>query len=307
MDELGAFLQYLRHNKNSSDNTVKAYGTDLLEFVVFVEEELKTSLRDLSYRQLRLYLATLSEKGLSARSINRKMSAIRTFYEYLVLERGYEHNPALKMQSRRTEKHLPAFLYENEAEEIFSLPDGSPQGIRDRLVLELLYGSGLRVSELAGLKLSDIDRERGQIFVFGKGRKERYVPLGSRAKEALDAYLLVSRPFYLKAHEDDGSVILNPKGEGMRAGGLRALVERYVKRLATMKKVTPHTLRHSFATHMLDHGADIRAIQELLGHESLSTTQIYTHISKQHILDAYQMAHPRAFGDTDKNIEKKEG
>lgn len=294
MDYVEEFLLYLKTVKKYSEHTLMSYSADLLEFTAFVEEELQTDLRSLTYKKLRQFLMALSQKGLSKKTMNRKMSAIRSFYKYLVTEKGFTNNPASLMHSQKNEKKLPDFLYEEEINEFFLLPDESVLGIRDRLILEMLYGSGLRISELSNMKLTDIDLEQRMVFVFGKGLKERYVPLSGKAKDALNDYFIRSRKTLLKGEKDTGALILNRFGKPMTDRSIRRVVDKYVQELLVVKKITPHTLRHSFATHMMNHGADLRVIQELLGHESLSTTQVYTHVSRQHILETYQKAHPRA-------------
>ncbi len=298
MDNSGIkeYLLYLKTVKGYSQNTIRSYENDLLEFSGFIEEQVKKELRELKYRDIRYYLSHLYAMGLTKKTISRRLSAIRSFYKYMVRQNDWENNPAQLAKSPKLPKKLPNFLYEEEMTELLALPPNTVLGYRDKLILELLYGAGLRVSELMDLNLQDISVEEEVIYVFGKGEKERLVPIGQEGLKSLDTYLLKSRGEILKKNhkEETEALILNKLGDRMSDRSIRRTVEKYVHKLAVIKEVTPHTLRHSFATHMLNNGADLRVIQELLGHESLSTTQIYTHVSKKHIRDTYNHAHPRA-------------
>ncbi len=298
MDNSGIkeYLLYLKTVKGYSQNTIRSYENDLLEFSGFIEEQVKKELRELKYRDIRYYLSHLYAMGLTKKTISRRLSAIRSFYKYMVRQNDWENNPAQLAKSPKLPKKLPNFLYEEEMTELLALPPNTVLGDRDKRILELLYGAGLRVSELMDLNLQDISVEEEVIYVFGKGEKERLVPIGQEGLKSLDTYLLKSRGEILKKNhkEETEALILNKLGDRMSDRSIRRTVEKYVHKLAVIKEVTPHTLRHSFATHMLNNGADLRVIQELLGHESLSTTQIYTHVSKKHIRDTYNHAHPRA-------------
>ncbi len=295
MKEIEAFFIYLKVIKGYSDKTIESYSRDLLDFYDFMNHNGISSFGDLTHKEARRYMASLHSDGLKKSSINRKLSALRSFYKYLMKEWGYDNNPMELLSSQKEEKHLPAFLYEQEIDPFFALPDRTPLGLRDRVILEMLYGSGLRISELKNLTLSDIDTTQGIVYVFGKGKKSRIVPMGSSATEALSHYLLSGRTALEdKSGEITPFLILNKLGTPMSVRSIQRVVDKYVHQMAILKHITPHTLRHSFATHMLNNGADLRVIQELLGHESLSTTQIYTHVSKQKLLETYQKAHPRA-------------
>jgi integrase/recombinase XerC len=234
--------------------------------------------------------------------VARKLAALRSFFKHLCREGVLEENPAAVVSSPRLEKRLPRYLHVKEVEDLLRQPDSSPLGLRDRAVLEMLYGTGARIAEIRALDMDDVDLEGGFVRLTGKRRKERLVPLGSYARSALVRYLSEVRPMLLRAADRPGrsgspgsrALFLNRRGGRLSVRGLRRLVDKYVRRLARERRVTPHALRHSFATHLLDNGADIRSVQEMLGHASLSTTQIYTHVSQTRIRAVYRNAHPRA-------------
>ncbi len=257
----------------------------------------------MTHLTLRRYLGLLRSQGRSSRTVARKLAALRSFFRHLCREGVLEENPAAVVSSPRLEKRLPRYLHVKEVEDLLRQPDSSPLGLRDRAVLEMLYGTGARIAEIWALDVDDVDLEGEFVRLTGKRRKERLVPLGSCARSALSRYLREVRPMLLRAADRPGrsgspgsrALFLNRRGGRLSVRGLRRLVDKYVRRLARERRVTPHALRHSFATHLLDNGADIRSVQEMLGHASLSTTQIYTHVSQARIRAVYRNAHPRAF------------
>lgn len=289
---LEAFLEHLSYERGSSDHTIRSYRVDLDDFLGFLEEKgLPLAPEGLDHLHLRLYLGQLARRGLKRSSISRRLSAIRSFFRYLKREGLIKCNPARLVSTPKFTKGLPRWL---TVEEAFSLVEAPPQvdakGIRDRAILELLYSSGLRVGELVGLDLGDVDLQEGLVRVLGKGGKERLIPVGSKACEALRLYLKVRGEFGPK----EDALFLNRWGRRLSARSVGKIVKEYALRGGVLKPVTPHLLRHTFATHMLDGGADLRAIQELLGHARLSTTQRYTHVSLSTLMEVYDRAHPRA-------------
>lgn len=290
---IDSFLSFLK-GKNRSENTLKAYAEDLLQFMEYLKEKKISdieSFKNIDYILIRGFLANLREKGFEKRTIARKISAIRAFYKYLVTEEVITSDPTLHIQGMKLPKKLPEFLYPVEICELLSSPDDSCLGLRDKAILELLYATGIRVGEITNLKLKDLDMENKILYILGKGSKERIVFFGEKAKESLENYLKRSRPVLLKGREGD-FLFLNKNGTRLTDRSVRRIVEKYVKKLSLKKKVTPHTLRHTFATHLLENGADLRTVQELLGHVSLSTTQIYTHVTKERLKEVYEKAFP---------------
>jgi integrase/recombinase XerC len=289
------FLQYLRAERNASEHTVNHYASDLLQFCDFLERKHRgRSLTEADYRTVRTYLAELSAKEYARRSLARKLSALRSFYLFLVKEGHCESSPVAPVRTPKMERKLPGFLYVDEMRELLELPDVSTAlGARDRAIMETLYASGMRVSELVSLDVTSIDPASGIVLVFGKGSKERYVPLGEYAIRSLEHYLRTARPQLLNSREEP-ALFLNRRGTRLSDRSVRRMIDSWVDRLALNKRVSPHTFRHSFATHLLEAGADLRTVQEMLGHEHLSTTQVYTHVTKDHLQSIYNRAHPRA-------------
>lgn len=288
------FFYHLRAERNASPRTLEAYGRDLGQFFGFIEEWLggRPALGAIDHLLIRSYLSDLQGRHYSRRSIARKMAALRSFFKYLCREEILEHSPMLGVSTPRLEKKLPAFLYTNEVETLLAQPDtATPRGLRDRAILEMIYGCGLRASEVVGLNLGDLDFEAEYVRVFGKGSKEREVPFGTEALRAMSQYLKIRRP---PPGVKEKAVFLNKAGGRLSDRGLRRLLQKYLRQTAIARRITPHALRHSMATHMLENGADLRTIQELLGHASVSTTQIYTHVGRQMIKKQYDRAHPRA-------------
>ena len=296
-DLIQGYLQHLKVQRNLSEYTVSSYKTDLEQFFEHVSAEPLLSIKEIDHLVIREYLALLQKKGLQKRSVARKVSSLRGFFKYLHSNDLLEVNPMEKVNSFKLGRKLPSFLYLESVESLLNAPDTSPAGIRDKALLEVLYGSGMRVGELEKLNCSDIDFENCQAKVVGKGNKERMAPLGSYAVTALKTYLDSVRPIFASreaAAEGQVPLFLNQKGTRLTSRGVRYLVKKYVNKASLQAGVSPHSLRHSFATHLLEQGADLRAVQELLGHSNLSTTQIYTHVSRKKLKETYDRYHPRA-------------
>ncbi len=273
--------------KESSHHTLRAYRIDLEEFVEFLTSLGVDDWRRVKRIHIREFLGSLLSKGYSSRSAARKLSAIKTFFRFLRKEEIIDRNPALGVKSPKIEKTLPSFLSEEEMERLFSLlPSSTTLDVRNRAILELLYGTGIRASELVGLNLSDVNFRNDTVRVFGKRKKERIVPLPRRAREALEKYLEVRG-------RREGPLFLSKLGKRLSQRTLQRIVHKSLMLISDAAKLSPHTLRHTFATHLLSRGADLRAVQELLGHASLSTTQIYTHLTVKNLKELYRRAHPR--------------
>ncbi len=279
------FLKYLKIERNSSEHTIKNYSVDLKEFNVFLKG---VSVENVDYLFVRKYLAFLKERGLNVRSISRKLSSLRSFFKFLVKEGLLKINPTDAIVSPKQEKLLPKFLTEEEVVKLIEASDTSTEkGLRDRAIFETLYSTGMRVSELVGMKEDDIDFISSTVKVFGKGKKERLLPIGDRA-------LLAIRNYLKKRNMDSSRIFLNKNKKPLSDRGLRKILDTYILKVGLKNHVSPHTFRHSFATHMLNRGADLRCVQELLGHANLSTTQIYTHLTTDKLKSIYEKAHPRA-------------
>ena len=289
-----SYFLYLQVEKNSSAHTVKNYRDDLEHFFLFMNEQLITELTDVTHQTVRLYLTLLHEKKMARASVSRKISAIRGFYRFLMRENAVTENPFLLVHRPKGTKKLPSFFYEEEMQQLFAAAEGSdPLSVRNRALLELLYGTGIRVSECADIELVDLDARLGVLLVHGKGGKERYVPYGSFAIEAIEEYIQSSRPLLMKKAEHT-KLFVNFRGAPLTTGGIRHILNGLIQKATLSGKIHPHMLRHTFATHLLNNGADMRTVQELLGHASLSSTQMYTHITKEHLQHTYRTHHPRA-------------
>ena len=286
-----SFLDFLLAEKNASEHTIKNYAIDLREF----GESLKgKSLQETTYLDIRAFLAFLKEKSYSKSTMARKLACIRSFYKHLLRENHLQSNPAADIATPKRDKRLPQFLDTEEVTHLLEAPCKETwEGKRDNAILETLYSSGLRVSELVGLNRDDVDFFSGLVRVRGKGKKERILPVGQVALKAIQEYT-EQRPPRDKDQSLKKPLYLNRSGGRLTDRSIRRMILKYARRIALKKGVSPHMLRHSFATHMLDKGADLRSVQELLGHENLSTTQIYTHVTTKRLKDAYDAAHPRA-------------
>lgn len=282
------FMRYMEIEKNYSQHTLLNYKLDLNDFNKFCGE---LSLEKIDYLLLRKYLAVLKEKNLGNRTVGRHLSALRSFFRFLCREGYLKTNPILMLSSPKLDKHLPSFMTEEEVAKLIesALPKDNRDelGLRNRAILETFYSSGLRISELVGLSLDDLDFISGIIKAKGKGKKERVVPIGDVALTAIRKYLDQRK-------KQSNAVFLNKNGKRISTRGVRDVVEKYLKSAGIQRGVSPHTFRHSFATHLLDRGADLRTVQELLGHANLSTTQIYTHLTTEKLKNVYDKAHPHA-------------
>jgi len=311
---LEEFLDHLRLNENASAHTVRAYESDLSQFLAFLSGHLAMRRADLAasafdHLHIRAFLGDIHKRGNSRASAARKLAAIRTFGRYLRREGAIDGDPAALVGTPRREQRLPAHLGEAEMSRLLEMPDGSaPLGRRDRAILELFYASGLRLSELVGLGLEDVNLSSRVVRVLGKGGKERIVPFNRSAEAAIRAWLQDreqlcaarelgardSKVTTRRSRRTADPLFLNYKGSRLSTRSVDRLVRKYVAQCSTRFGISPHALRHSFATHLLERGADLRAIQELLGHARLSTTQRYTHVNSAQLIDAYKKAHPKA-------------
>lgn len=287
------FLKYLKVEKNYSNLTILNYGKDLKLFHQFLTLEKITDIRKVDYPILRNYLSFLYEREFQNSSVARYISALRSFFKYLVKEDIIISNPMELIDFPRKEKKLPKVLYYDELEKILAIPDVStPLGQRDLAILETLYSTGIRVSELIHMQLKDISFDEKRIKVLGKGNKERYALFGNRLKKILLEYIENGRAKLLK--ESNDYLFLNKNGKPLTARGVEIIIDNILKKGGIPYKISPHTLRHTFATHLLDNGADLKSVQELLGHDSLSSTQVYTHVSNERLKQVYYDAHPRS-------------
>ncbi|MBD3425763.1 MAG: tyrosine recombinase XerC [Candidatus Omnitrophica bacterium] len=280
------FENYLSIEKNYSEHTLRNYRSDLTEMAEFLNDK---DPKDITHLDLRRFLARLKENNCAKRTVVRKLGAIRSFFKFLFREKYIRKNPADSIFTPKLDKRLPEFL---DTERIIALVT-SPSlddllGVRDRAILEVLYSTGMRVSELVGMNVRDIDLIAGAVKVRGKGKKERVAMLGEEAQKALRQYLDQVQS------GEEGAVFLNKRGGRLTDRSVRRIINKYVKKCSIEQKISPHSIRHSFATHLLDNGADLRSVQELLGHKNLSTTQIYTHLGSKRIKEMYSKAHPRA-------------
>ena len=290
MRYLEEYLKYLKYQKNYSQETINSYEEDLVEFLEFLSKE-NLELLKVSYDDVRFFLMELDKKNNKATTISRKLSSLRGFYKFLMNRDYINNNPFILIKTPRKEKKLPRFFYYNELEEMFdSIDISTPLGQRNRLILEVLYASGVRVSELVNIKLKDINDE--EIKVLGKGNKERITRIGDYAREILDLYL--SDGYKILNKENSEYLFLNNNGKKLTTRGIRYILDEIIKNTNVKKNISPHMLRHSFATHLLNEGCDILSVQELLGHESLTATAIYTHVSTDRLKDVYFKTHPRA-------------
>jgi len=279
------FMRYLEIEKNYSSHTCLNYSLDLKEFKEFLKGK---PIEEIDHLVLRRYLAELKQKNLKSRSVNRKLSCLRSFFRFLFREGYIKSNPASLISGPKQEKHLPSCLTEEEISKLIEIiPAEDEMTLRDRAILETFYSTGMRISELVGLNLSDIDFISGTVKVRGKGKKERLLPIGEKALEAIRKYIE-------KRKKKEEAVFLNRFGRRITSRAVRNIVFKYVNLASLKSGISPHTLRHSFATHLLERGADLRSVQELLGHSSISTTQIYTHLTTEKLKQIYNKAHPRA-------------
>lgn len=297
---IDAFLAYRRTARNNAAPTLKAYSSDLLQFAAFAESRGIASPSAVSLNDLRAFLASLQVRHYARTTLARKQAALRAFFKWARRNGLVVNDPTRGLFAPRQQRSLPKFLRTDEINTLMGLPDKSPAGLRDRALLELLYASGIRAGELVKLNIADLDLEAGEVRIReGKGRKERIGLLGGAAADALRRYLDHGRPA-LDAKSRAGTfsaLLLNKFGKPLSDRGVRRTFDKYVEAAGSRLKITPHVLRHSFATHLLENGADLRSVQELLGHANLATTQIYTHVATERLKVIYDEAHPRAHDD----------
>lgn len=288
------YMVYIQLERNYSSNTANEYATDIDEFLSFLKVEGIENLYDVTYVEARLYATTLYHKGLARTSISRKISSIRSFFKFANVRHGVPDYAFTSLHHPKKQEKIPSFFYEEEMKALFDACNGSDfKSMRDYAILEILYATGMRVSELVSLQVRDVDSSLGIVKVMGKGRKERYIPFGSFAEEALISYIENSRPRIMKK-EDHNYLFVNMRGKPLTSGGVSYILKSIMERASLHTKIYPHMLRHTFATHLLENGADMRSVQELLGHSHLSSTQVYTHMTKEHLRKTYMNTHPRA-------------
>ncbi len=291
--EIERFLIDLEERRGASRHTLDAYRGDLTHAAAWLVARNVTCWRDVDRSTLRAWVAWMHHDGYSGTSISRKLSALRTFLQYLIREGRLERSPLLLIPAPKTRTTLPTVLTVNEIEQLLAAPDGStPLGLRDRCMFEVMYATGLRLSELLSLRIDDIEWTRRTIQVLGKGQKERIVLLGDLAIDALELYIHRGRPALLRGETD--ALFLSNLGKPLSVRGFHLILQSHLRTAGITRRVTPHALRHSFATHLLEGGADLRAVQELLGHASVSTTQVYTHVSDTYLREVYAKAHKGA-------------
>lgn len=288
------YIVFLTVEKGASHNTIEAYSNDVRKFAQYLEDSEINRWNQVDNSTIRGYMATMKQEEITNTTRARNVAALKSFFRFLYMEKYTDYNLGEVLDTPRKEKTLPKYLTIEEVERLLDAPDvTTPHGCRDKAMLELLYASGLRVSELITLKLSDISFEMAYVRCFGKGAKERIIPLGRYALAALEQYINHCRPKVDNNWQTD-TLFLNKTGKGLSRQGFWKLLKKYGKEAGITTEITPHVLRHSFATHLLSNGADLRAIQEMLGHADIATTQIYTHLLGEQMLDVYKAAHPRA-------------
>jgi integrase/recombinase XerC len=292
---LKMFKEYLQIEKNYSKYTIEHYQHDIGDFFLFMTEQSIIDAKDVQYSDARLYLTKLFEQKLSRKTVAKKISCLRSFYKFLLREKLVDENPFALVNIPKSEKRLPEFFYEDELILLFrSCETETLLGIRNKALLEILYATGIRVSECCDIRLNDLDFYLSTVLVRGKGNKERYIPFGSFAKDSLLHYINNSRNKLLTTKNSHDVLFVNHRGGPLTARGVRKILNGLIEKSALNGKIHPHMLRHTFATHLLNNGADLRSVQELLGHAFLSSTQIYTHVTKEHLRKTYMSHHPRA-------------
>jgi integrase/recombinase XerD len=293
-EQLQNFLNYLSVERGLAANTLESYGRDLRQYITFLREKKQIRVEEATQATVIGYLLHLQAKGRATATLSRSLAAIKSFYHFLAREQVIERDPTINLDAPKQEKRLPRVLSVEEVVKLLEQPDlKTPAGIRDRTMLEVLYATGLRVSELVSLKIKDVNIEEGYIRCFGKGSKERIIPLGSVATKYVTFYLDHARKFLASDPKED-TLFLNHHGKGLTRQGFWKIIKKYAEQLGIAHMITPHTLRHSVATHLLENGADLRSVQEILGHADISTTQIYTHLTRTKLKEVYEKTHPRA-------------
>lgn len=294
LDYLDEFTNYITVERGLAPNTLESYGRDLRQYLDYVRKKKGISITEATNATVGGYLLYLQAKGRAASTISRSLAAIKAFYHFLVREQIIPRDPTINLDAPKQEKKLPHVLTVESVNKLLEQPDlKTPAGIRDRTMLEVLYATGLRVTELVTLKIPDVNLTEGYIRCMGKGSKERIVPLGSVAVKYIRFYLDHARKFLASDPAED-TLFLNHHGYGLTRQGFWKIIKKYAEKTGGCEVITPHTIRHSFATHLLENGADLRAVQEMLGHADISTTQIYTHLTKNRLKSVYDKTHPRA-------------
>ncbi|WP_370222796.1 tyrosine recombinase XerC [Cytobacillus sp.] len=292
---LKLFIEYLQIEKNYSQYTIEHYQHDISEFFMFMSEQAIADITKVEYQDVRIYLTDLYDKKMSRKSVARKISSLRSFFKFLLREEKVAENPFALVSIPKAQKKLPEFFYEEEMKQLFDACETStPLGQRNKALLELLYATGIRVSECSQIRLKDLDMYLSTVLVRGKGSKERYVPFGSFAQDALDTYINHGRKELLSNGNVQDNLFLNARGGPLTARGIRTILNKIIERSSLSGKIHPHMLRHTFATHLMANGADMRTVQELLGHAFLSSTQVYTHVTNEYLKKTYMAHHPRA-------------
>lgn len=293
-DWIAEFINYLSVERGLASNTLESYGRDLRQYSTYLTANDVPRPESVSRDTIVQYLLQLQSQGKATATIARRLAALKAFYQYLTRERIVEEDPTRNLESPKLERRLPRVLSVAEVERVLRQPDArTAGGTRDRAMLELLYATGIRVSELVSLNLGDVNLEQGYLRCIGKGSKERLVPVGSFAQDSLRSYLQHGRPRLLRDPREQ-CLFVNHHGRRLTRQGFWKIVKRYAELAKIDKSITPHTLRHSFATHLLENGADLRSVQEMLGHADISTTQIYTHLTRVRLKEVYARSHPRA-------------
>lgn len=291
---VNAFINYLAIERGLAKNTLESYGRDLKQFQNYMNDLNLEVEKDSNENMIQEYLKSLQTKGRAVSTISRNIAAIKAFYQYLVKENYLENDPSQSLDTPKVEKKLPKILSVHEVEELLKQPEiKSSGGLRDKAMLELLYATGIRVSELIALNISDINLDMGYVKCYGKGSKNRIVPLGSIAVKAVHDYIIKGRMKVVRTY-DEPALFVNHHGGRLTRQGFWKIIKKYAQEAGITKDITPHTLRHSFATHLLENGADLRSVQEMLGHADISTTQLYTQIVKNPLKEVYDKSHPRA-------------
>lgn len=291
---LDSYMTYIQLEKNYSAHTVAHYRKDLDDFFAFLQAEGIAEIREVEYLHARNYVTALYEKKFSRATVSRKISAVRSFFKYCNREFGLSEEAFRSLHHPKKHERLPRFFYEEELETLFESVSGEDKlSIRNLALFELLYATGMRVSECTSIRLMDLDRTMQIVKVLGKGKKERYIPYGQFAHDALEHYIAEVRPRLMK-NQNHSVLFVNSRGEPLTDRGVRYILSECIKKASLNTAVYPHMIRHTFATHLLNNGADMRTVQELLGHAHLSSTQVYTHVTKEHLRNTYLNAHPRA-------------
>lgn len=290
------FLHYLIVEKGLAENTIQSYRRDISAYLIFIETKLQiTDINHVTRVHIMQFLSCLKDEGKSARTIARHIASIRSFHHFLILDKIVDHDPTVHIETPHPELKLPKVLNTDEVDTLLNTPDlTTTLGLRDKAMLELMYATDMRVSELVNLNINDVHLSLGFVRCLGKGNKERIIPIGKMATEALKEYLEKARPKLINQKNKTDSLFMNHHGQRLSRQGFWKILKQMAVKAGIEKELTPHTLRHSFATHLLENGADLRSVQELLGHSDISTTQIYTHVTKTRLKDVYNQFHPRA-------------